>query len=200
MATPPPSIRITEVNYHPYDPPVGSPYTADDFEYIELLNSGSTAVNLQNARLASAVDFTFPNATINPDQRMLVVKNSAAFATRYNIAGLTIPGQYTGTLSDSSDSIVLLDSSNQISDQLNYSDSDSVAGPCRWSRQQPGVDQHVGRVERSGKLAPELRVRRHPKRCRRRVGQPHGCKRSALARRCTAGEFDRAVQYHGLEY
>ncbi len=80
-------------------------------------------MNLQNARLASAVDFTFPNATINPGQRVLVVKNSAAFATRYNTAGLTILGQYTGTLSDSSDSVVLLDSSNQIIDQLNYSDS-----------------------------------------------------------------------------
>ena len=124
ITTPPPPIRITEVNYHPYDPPVGSPYTADDFEYIELLNTGTAAVNLQNARLTSAVDFTFPNVTINPGQRVLIVKNAAAFATRYNTAGLTILGQYTGTLSDSSDDIILLDPSNQIIDQVNYSDTD----------------------------------------------------------------------------
>ena len=92
VATPPPSIRITEVNYHPYDPPVGSPYTADDFEYIELLNSGSTAVNLQNARLASAVDFTFPNATINPGQRVLIVRELRSLCHALQHCWLDHPG------------------------------------------------------------------------------------------------------------
>ena len=124
VTTPPPPIRISEVNYHPYDAPAGSPYSADDFEYIELLNTGTSTVNLQSARLTSAVDFTFPNFNIDPGQRVLIVKNQTAFATRYATAGLTIAGQYTGTLSDSSDSVVLLDPANQIIDQLNYSDAD----------------------------------------------------------------------------
>ncbi|MGH9809221.1 MAG: lamin tail domain-containing protein, partial [Terriglobia bacterium] len=89
-----------------------------------MLDTGTSAVNLQNARLTSAVDFTFPNVSINPGQRVLIVKNAAAFATRYNTAGLSILGQYSGTLSDSSDDVVLLDASNQIIDQVNYSDSE----------------------------------------------------------------------------
>ncbi len=148
----PPPLRITEINYHPYAPPVGSPYTDDDFEYIEILNTGNAAVNLQNVRLTSAVDFTFPNVSINPGQRVLVVKNAAAFATRYNTAGLTILGQYTGTLSDSSDNVVLLDPFNQLIDQVNYSDTDpwpnrGTVREARWrlsAQQVPATIRPIG--------------------------------------------------------
>ncbi len=123
VAVPPP-LRITEVNYHPYAPPMGSPYSADDFEFIELVNSGPAAVNLQNVRLTAAIDFTFPSISVNPGQRILLVKNLTAFATRYNTAGLTVLGPYTGTLSDASDSVVLLDPFNQLVDRVDYSNSD----------------------------------------------------------------------------
>jgi hypothetical protein len=123
-AAPPPALRISEINYNPYPPPSGSPYTADDFEFIEIVNTGATTVNLQNAKLASAVDFTFPNANVAPGQRVLVVKNLAAFSSRYNTAGLTILGQYSGTLSDSSDDVVLFDKLNQVIDKVDYNNDD----------------------------------------------------------------------------
>src|SRR5207237_1108282 len=34
-----PGLRITEINYHPAPPPTNSPYSAEDFEFIELQNT-----------------------------------------------------------------------------------------------------------------------------------------------------------------
>ena len=37
------SLRVTELMYHPVDPPVGSPYEDDDFEFIEVATSARLA-------------------------------------------------------------------------------------------------------------------------------------------------------------
>jgi len=54
-----PTLAITEIMYHPADPPPGSPWDADDFEFIEIKNTGTNALNLRGARLAGGIDFTF---------------------------------------------------------------------------------------------------------------------------------------------
>jgi len=47
-----PSLGITEIMYHPLDPPAGSPYAGSDFEYLEVKNTGTAPINLRNVRLA----------------------------------------------------------------------------------------------------------------------------------------------------
>src|SRR5439155_26426539 len=60
-----PSLRITEINYHPAPPPTNSPYTADDFEFIELQNTGPTTLDLNGVRITGGIDFTFgPNQLV----------------------------------------------------------------------------------------------------------------------------------------
>lgn len=60
-----PALRITEINYHPASPPTNSPYTADDFEFIEVQNTGSTTLNLNGFRIAGGIDFAFgPNQLV----------------------------------------------------------------------------------------------------------------------------------------
>ena len=44
-------VRITEVMYNPYDPPPGSPFDNDAFEYIELTNIAAQPVNLHRRGL-----------------------------------------------------------------------------------------------------------------------------------------------------
>ncbi|HEY5913173.1 MAG TPA: CotH kinase family protein, partial [Verrucomicrobiae bacterium] len=57
-----PSLRITEINYHPTPPPTNSPYTEDDFEFVEVQNTGANAINLAGARIGGGISFTFsPN-------------------------------------------------------------------------------------------------------------------------------------------
>ena len=101
-----PSLVITEIMYHPAPPPPGSIYSDEDFEFIELKNTGSTALNLERYRISAAVDFTFPNLVVGAGRRVLVVKNRAAFESRYG-GGLPIAGEYTGSLDNAGERIVL---------------------------------------------------------------------------------------------
>jgi len=89
-----PPLRITEIMYHPVDPPAGSPYLPDDFEYIEFTNIGGQPLNLNRFRLRGGVDFDFGNLTLNPGQSGVLVRNQAAFVSRYGASPLVL-GVYT---------------------------------------------------------------------------------------------------------
>ena len=54
-----PALRITEINYHPANPPTNSPYKDEDFEFIELQNTGSNVINLAGVELGGGLHFTF---------------------------------------------------------------------------------------------------------------------------------------------
>jgi hypothetical protein len=78
------ALHVTEVNYNPAPPPVGSPYTADDFEFIELQNTGQPRrFQLGGIHFDQGITFTFPSMTLAAGARTLVVKNRAAFESRY---------------------------------------------------------------------------------------------------------------------
>lgn len=60
-----PALRITEINYHPANPPTNSPYDDKDFEFIEVQNTGTNGINLAGARLGVGINFTFaPNELV----------------------------------------------------------------------------------------------------------------------------------------
>ncbi|HEY7117651.1 MAG TPA: lamin tail domain-containing protein [Tepidisphaeraceae bacterium] len=96
------SLRITEIMYSPAPPPAGSPYTPDDFEYLELQNTSGGNLDLSGVKLSNGVDFTFPDGfVLGAGQRTLVVSNLDAFQSRYGHAqDSLIAGTYTGHLAD----------------------------------------------------------------------------------------------------
>jgi len=102
----PPPLRITEIMYHPPAPPAGNTNDADNFEFIELKNVGLTPRNLQGVRLSGGIDFTFPSLILTNGQYVVVVKNLAAFQSRYGPTPL-VAGVYTKNLANSSDQIIL---------------------------------------------------------------------------------------------
>ncbi|HWN96223.1 MAG TPA: CotH kinase family protein, partial [Methylomirabilota bacterium] len=61
-----PSLRISEIMYHPADPGTNSPYAEDDFEFIEVKNTGVSTINLAGARLAGGIDYTFAATALVP--------------------------------------------------------------------------------------------------------------------------------------
>lgn len=118
-------LRITELMYHPPPPPAGSPYTAEDFEFIELKNIGPTNLNLTGVHFSAGVEFTFTGSSVTslgPGEAVLVVKNLAAFTARYG-SGFRIAGQYTGSLDNSGETLRLDDAMNEKVLEFTYNDS-----------------------------------------------------------------------------
>jgi hypothetical protein len=113
-------LRITELMYHPAPPSpaeraVGFS-SAEDFEFIELLNTGSSNISLNGVRFTAGVFFDFSTATITnlaPAQRALVVANASAFAFRYG-TNLPVAGAYTGHLDNKGEEVRLVDAWNNV--------------------------------------------------------------------------------------
>ena len=55
-----PALAISEIMYHPAAPPTNSPYDAEEFEFVEIQNTGSTALDLTGVTLGGGINFTFP--------------------------------------------------------------------------------------------------------------------------------------------
>jgi hypothetical protein len=101
-----PALRITEIMYHPAPPPAGSTNSAEDFEYIEVKNTGGTPLNVNRFTLSGGIDFQFPNATLAAGESAVIVKDIAAFQSRYGVSP-RILGTFTGSLDNAGDHIVL---------------------------------------------------------------------------------------------
>jgi hypothetical protein len=119
IAVPPPPLRVTELMYNP---PGSSAVAGDEYEYIELQNTGTSPLNITGYKFAAGVDFTFPNLILAPGAKTLVVKDLAAFTARYGNT-LPIAGQYTGSLDNGGEVLRLQTGSNLVIQDFSYSDT-----------------------------------------------------------------------------
>ncbi len=104
-----PALVITEIMYHPPDPPAGSPYSAEDFEFIELKNVGTTTLNMAGVHFTNGIAFSFTGSAVTglaPGQRAVVARNLAAFVSRYG-AVPNVAGPFTGSLDNSGEHLAL---------------------------------------------------------------------------------------------
>lgn len=105
-----PSLRITELMYHPAPMP-GNTNDSDNFEFMELANIGNSTLSLVGFRLTNGVTFTFtatnPVTSLAPGGHVLIVKSLAAFALRYPSRVSQVAGQYVGNLNNGGDRIFL---------------------------------------------------------------------------------------------
>ena len=109
----PAPLAITEIMYHPRPPQGGAElgYTASDFEFIEIRNTGTASCSLVGVQLLDGVEFDFTyggSTTLAAGAYGVVVRNLAAFKARYsNWATLNLLGEFSGRLSDSTEEIEL---------------------------------------------------------------------------------------------
>lgn len=93
-----PPLRITEIMYHPADPPSGNTNDADNFEYIEVKNISTTSsLNLNRFRIRGGIEFDFGNLTLPAGGKAVIVSHMNAFLQRYG-SGITIAGVYTNNI------------------------------------------------------------------------------------------------------
>ncbi|MBL7153760.1 MAG: lamin tail domain-containing protein [Phycisphaerae bacterium] len=113
------SLRITEIMYHPQN--TGDPQDPNE-EFIELMNVGTTAINLNLVKFTNGVDFTFPSVDLGVGELIVVAKDEAAFAAQYPEFSGVIAGQYTGSLSNGGERVELEDALGQTIHNFRYRD------------------------------------------------------------------------------
>ena len=129
-------LRISEVMYHPAPTaPEPAADDGDDFEFIELVNTSDTVtLVMDGVSFTRGITFDFPDdlpeaeTSLGPGERILVVRDEAAFTARYGTVGMTVAGEYgdpvTGDnkLSNNGEVIKLEDAENSTIAQFEYKD------------------------------------------------------------------------------
>ena len=129
------NLRISEIHYHPVDvspEELAAGYSdADDFEFIEFVNTSSLTIDLTNVRLerteiddtTHGVDFEFSAGEVTelgPAERVVVVEDTDAFMLRYG-DGIRVAGQWSGALSNAGETITAK-AGDEIIHQFAYAD------------------------------------------------------------------------------
>jgi hypothetical protein len=107
------NLRITEVMYDPAVPSSDDSTDNQEFEFVELQNIGDETIDLTSVSFVQGITFDFSNGSVTslePGRFVLVVKNQAAFESRYG-EGLSdkIAGQYAGKLANNGENVSLVD-------------------------------------------------------------------------------------------
>jgi hypothetical protein len=115
-------LRITEILYNPA---AGGAFDNDEYEFLELKNIGSAPLKLDGVKLTNGVSYTFPatgSPTLAAGACIVIVKNRAAFTSRYPGAINLAPGTYTGSLDNGGETIKLEDRTNSTILEFEYKD------------------------------------------------------------------------------
>ncbi|MCF7731578.1 MAG: CotH kinase family protein, partial [Akkermansiaceae bacterium] len=129
-AATPLNLAFSEIMYHPADSTAAEIAAGfadpDEFEFIEITNTGTTHADLRGLYIYDAVRFDFDNsmldATLAPGARLLIVANPAAFEFRYG-SGRPIAGGYSGNLANSGETITLQAADDSIIRRVSYADT-----------------------------------------------------------------------------
>jgi hypothetical protein len=73
------SVLINEIMYHPSSEDIRE-------EYVELLNTGTTNVNLAGWRFSKGVQFIFPNITLAAGGYLVVAADVTVFTNKYPVS------------------------------------------------------------------------------------------------------------------
>ncbi len=116
-------LRVTEIMYHPPDPNPDSPFHAEDFEFIEFQNIGSSTLDLTGLYFSNGMEFSFAaNTSVPPGGFLVLASNEAAFASRY--PGVPITGIFTGKLDNGGEKVTLKDGTGKTVISVDYDDED----------------------------------------------------------------------------
>ncbi|MFM1769719.1 MAG: hypothetical protein RJA22_2248 [Verrucomicrobiota bacterium] len=121
------ALRITEIMYAPA-PLAGNTNSAEEFEYLELRNTGATPLSLLGVRLTNGVSFSFSGSAVTnlpPGAAVLVVRNLSLFQARYgaSVPAGTVAGQYEGALDNKGERLTLLDGTGEEILDFEYNNS-----------------------------------------------------------------------------
>ena len=123
------NVVVSELHYNPAAVTAGEISAGysdkDDFEFIELRNTGAQTVNLAGCHFTGGMDYTFPAVTLAPGAYAVIARRSAAFAMRH--PGVTPLGEYyqagVNFLSNGGEEVALTAASSADIARFSYGDS-----------------------------------------------------------------------------
>lgn len=154
LAAPEPgTLALTEIHYRPSAPSaselaVNPLFTRSDFEFLELKNVGTNAVELAGLAFTRGVAFAFTNSLIpvlQPGARLLLAKNRAALILRYGKLP-NVAGEYLGSLGGNGESLRLEDAAGSVLLDVGYNDA--------WHPATDGLGFSLVSVEDHGVAGP----------------------------------------------
>jgi hypothetical protein len=112
-------LRVTEIMYNPAD---SGPVDGDEYEFVELKNTGTELLDLSGVALTGGILYAFPEGTfVRGGAFAVVVANAGAFQQRY--PDVTVSGAYRRNLSNGGDTVELRDSAGAVLLSITYRDS-----------------------------------------------------------------------------
>lgn len=114
-----PSLVISKIHYNPKD---ALGHDSEDLEFIEIANNGNQTANLTGVHFRDlGLTYQFPaNATLPAGDRLYLANNAISFLQFY---GFPPFGEFTRSLSDSTERIILADAFGNTIDSVNYQNS-----------------------------------------------------------------------------
>ena len=144
------NLLISEIHYHPASDGEGE-------EFIELINAGSSVIDLTGVRFTAGIQFDFTGSPISllpPGERVLVVKDKVAFESRYG-TGLPVAGVWSPftELGNNGDRLTLVDRAGVTIADFSYDDSRPWPGEADGTGPsltliQPAIDAQTGNPAR----------------------------------------------------
>ncbi len=102
------TLKVTEIFYHPKDEIIGTDTTdGKSFEFLELKNAGTSALNISGIKIDSAIHYIVPENTIlSPKGFYVIAAKPAQFYARY---GVNPSGNYSGNFANSGEYVLIED-------------------------------------------------------------------------------------------
>jgi len=122
------NLVISELHYRPAEAQTAAEIAVssdrDEFEFIELLNVANQPIDLSGVYFDDGISFYFAEHTIlEPGGRIVLVENQEAFKARYpQVSDGMLAGQYTGSLSNDGERIVVRRKGGEVLIDLTYND------------------------------------------------------------------------------
>ena len=118
-------LRITEIMYHPVDPDPHDSVAQEDYEFVEIRNTGMLVVNLAGLRFTKGIEFVFPNLDLAPGEYLVLAKNPTALRAQHPTlpAEAVVLGPYGGRLSNGGERLCWEDHTGAIIQEFSYEDS-----------------------------------------------------------------------------
>jgi len=113
------NLKLTEIHYHPIPED-----TIDDnnFEFIEIKNTGDASISLSGYEFIDGISFSFPNGTtLNPKEFLVLASNKKCFEMRYKFSPFD---EFDGSLDNSGEKIVLANPAGDTVISIRYNDKE----------------------------------------------------------------------------